>query len=143
MINMEQLYNDILFLMRKENKIICNQQDLPRNTRKRYLRRILIRSLSTLISIYNYENILYSGKLYFHPYNTETEEILRISDAPIHTDIKFKKETFKFLVKNIFESIFLFQNFREIFYEFKFVTEIVFADAELINEPLIVAKLVF
>ena len=52
---MEQLYNDILFLMRKENKIICNQQDLPRNTRKRYLRRILIRSLSTLISIYNWQ----------------------------------------------------------------------------------------
>ena len=97
---MEKLYNDILYLMRYEKNIICNQQDLPRNTRKRYLRGLLNKTLSKLINIYNYNGLLYSGKLYFHPYNTETEEILKISDAPIHTDIKFKKETFKFYQNN-------------------------------------------
>lgn len=51
----------------------------------------------------------------FVPDNLESNVIIFTSKS---------KFSFKFLVKNIFESIFLFQNFREIFYEFKFVTEI-------------------
>ena len=102
---------------------ICKQQDLPRSARFPYLKKILYNTLNKIQKIYSSNKPMYTGRIYYHPFNTETDDLLPAKKMDNAT-IQFKNKKYKYYSENnkstiITNSIFLHGGFIfEVFCEY-------------------------